>query len=135
MLIIALLISIVSSHSISSKHLVELNHDSYLQHVVNNKTNTLVNGPWFIMFFAPWCGHCKKLLPTWNELADIEVGTKNYMKIAVVDCDDPENNDLCGAFDITGYPRLLFLKGDKYYRYTGERSIEKITQFVYEGEY
>ena len=51
----------------------------------------------------------------------------------MVDCDNQENNDICGAFDITGYPRLLYLKGDKYYRYKGERTIEKLTEFIYEG--
>ena len=101
--------------------------------MVNNQTNTLRNGPWFIMFFAPWCGHCKKLLPTWNELAEVEGGQKKYMRVAVVDCDNQENNDLCGAFDITGYPRLIYLKGDKYYRYRNERTVEKFTEFVYEG--
>lgn len=129
-------IIIASAHEVTSDKLVELNHNSYLQHVVNNETNTLINGPWFIMFFAPWCGHCKKLMPTWNDFAEIE-GSKSipYMKIAIVDCDDKDNNDLCGAFDITGYPRLLFLKGGKHYRFKGERSVEKLTQFVYEGQY
>jgi len=33
----------------------------------------------------PWCGHCKRLAPTWEELAHA-VSDNSLIKIATVDC-------------------------------------------------
>ena len=39
--------------------------------------------PWFIKFFAPWCGHCKRLAPTWTEFYQLH---NDEVNVARVDC-------------------------------------------------
>ena len=51
------------------------------------------------------CGHCKRLAPTWDELAsDASLGAN----IAKVDC--TVEKDICTANGVRGYPTLLFFK-------------------------
>ena len=85
------------------------------------------------MFFAPWCGHCKRLIPVWNQFAEINANSR--LNIGIADCEHPDNNDLCTAFDISAYPKLVFLNDHKFYKYKGERTIEKFEQFVFQGEF
>lgn len=66
-------------------------------------TDALAEGPAFVKFFAPWCGHCKKLAPTWKQLARHMQGK---VTVAEVNCDD--NSALCKAQGIQGYPSLVW---------------------------
>lgn len=41
----------------------------------------------FVASFAPWCGHCKKLAPIWDELAvSLHAREDGEFRVAKVDC-------------------------------------------------
>ena len=70
-----------------------LNVKNFDKKVVDPETNLVRPGnPWFIMFHAPWCGHCKNLAPMWNEFF---VKYKKEVNIAKIDCTEPEALAIC----------------------------------------
>ena len=80
----------------------------------------------FVKFFAPWCGHCKKLAPTWTQLAE---QMRNQLTVAEVNCED--HNALCRAEDVQGYPMLIYYGDDGVKtEYTGGRKSEQLQAFV-----
>ena len=63
---------------------------------------------WFVKFYAPWCGHCKSLAPTWSEFKRLHYDDLN---VAKVDCTSSEGSPLCSMMEVRGYPSLLFFPG------------------------
>ncbi|XP_044758087.1 thioredoxin domain-containing protein 5 [Coccinella septempunctata] len=95
-----------------------------------NFRNTIQTGITFIKFFAPWCGHCKSLAPTWDDLNKKYEPTEN-IKIMKVDCTAQENKGLCNDEKIDGFPTMyLYKDGEKISEYTGSRSLEDLSDFV-----
>lgn len=90
-----------------------------------NFFSTLEQGPAFIKFFAPWCGHCKRLAPTWVQLA---AHLKNKVTVAEVDCD--AHSSLCAAQKIQGYPTLVYFSGGIRSEYTGGRKLDQLKAFA-----
>ena len=74
-----------------------------------------------VIFYAPWCGHCKALAPTWDELAN-SVAEIDDLVIAKFDA---TANEVSGL-SIRGYPTLRFYPKDNKngYEYEGERDLE-----------
>jgi len=101
---------------------VELNADNF-DEVVNSKVNA------FVKFFAPWCGHCKKLEPDYEKFA-VAFDSESDVVIARVDCD--QHRDLCSRFGVTGYPTLKwFAKGSSEpIAYNGDRELSALVSFV-----
>jgi len=60
-----------------------------------------------VKYYAPWCGHCKKLAPIWDELAQ-HYADVNDLVIAKFDA---TTNEVDGI-DIRSYPTLRFYSKD-----------------------
>ena len=108
--------------------------ESFDQLVIDRESNTLIGDtPWFIKFYAPWCGHCKRMGPTWAELHQRNKGKFN---VAKVDCTTPEAKDICSQFEVKGYPTVkLFNKDNKVYNFRRQRSLESFEDYVLKEEF
>ncbi|PKA52749.1 Protein disulfide isomerase-like 2-2 [Apostasia shenzhenica] len=82
-----------------------------------------------VEFYAPWCGHCKKLAPEYEKLGSSFKKTKSVL-IAKVDCDDQKS--LCSKYGVQGYPTIQwFSKGSlEPKKYEGPRTAEGLVEFV-----
>ncbi|KAJ8940157.1 hypothetical protein NQ314_010828 [Rhamnusium bicolor] len=90
--------------------------------VVNNGKDTLIE------FYAPWCGHCKKLAPAYDELAE---KLKNE-DIAIVKM-DATANDVPPTFDVRGFPTLYWAPRDSKdtpIRYEGGREADDFLKYI-----
>jgi len=83
------------------------------------------SGKWLIKFYAPWCGHCKRMAPIWDELGG---KTEGKFKVGKVDC--TQNQGLCQKYNVRGYPTVKFIDGEKVVDYSGARTVEGFKGFV-----
>ena len=79
------------------------------------------------------CGHCKKLVPIWDELAETVEAEHPDVGINVAKVDCTENKGLGGRFNIRGYPTLIYFAGRKMYRYSGAREVSELADFAAGG--
>ena len=97
----------------------------------SNFDSTVSTGVHFVDFFAPWCGHCRQLEPTWEALA-ATFAEDSSISIAKVDA--TAEASLASRMSIGSFPTLLlFADGGKKYKYEGRRSADELEAFARGG--
>ncbi|WVO16400.1 protein disulfide-isomerase domain [Cryptococcus depauperatus] len=107
---------------VSASNVVDLDPANFDQYVGGDR-GALVE------FFAPWCGHCKNLAPTYEHLADAFPSDK--VVIAKTDADGV-GRDLGSRFGVTGFPTLKWFPAGSQepVPYSGARDLETLAAFV-----
>jgi len=80
------------------------------------------------MFYAPWCGHCKRMKPDYQMAAKELKGTA---VLAAMDVNKPENSPVARKYNVTGFPTLLYFEGGQYqFVYPGDNNKAAIKSFI-----
>jgi len=81
-----------------------------------------------VKFYAPWCGHCRKLAPIWTEIGELYLDKLDVV-VAKVNCD--ANEKLCDKHKVNVYPALFMFENEKKLKHTCKRrKKEDIIQFI-----
>jgi len=76
------------------------------------------NDLWLVYFYAPWCGHCKRLAPIFEEVAAApEVKHIRFGKV-----DATIEKALSSHYNVTGFPTIAVMHEGRTWEHKGARS-------------
>ena len=97
---------------------------TYEKEVINNDKDVM------LLFYAPWCGHCKALHPKYEEVAKKLKEKNPKLLLAKIDATENEVENI----NISGVPTVKFYPGNKKNKapidYNGDRSVNDMIKFI-----
>ncbi|XP_029707810.2 protein disulfide-isomerase A6 homolog [Aedes albopictus] len=103
----------------SSDDVVELTANNFDRMVVKS------DEVWVVEFYAPFCGHCRNLVPEYKKAA---TALKGVIKVGGINCE--EEQSLCGQHGVRGYPTIKIFGANKRspVDYNGQRTAKDIAE-------
>ncbi len=90
-----------------------------------NNQNSKTKQSRLVLYYAPWCGHCKNFMPIYEEFSDKAKNEYPTLSVEMINC--VENK--CPQ-EIRGYPTVRYLEGEKQVDFKGPRTIEGLHTFI-----
>lgn len=81
-----------------------------------------------VKFYAPWCGHCKKMAPEYEKAATTLAANDPPVMLAEVDC--TVHQDTCQKHGVSGYPTLKIFRNGEASEYNGGRSANDFVKIM-----
>jgi thiol-disulfide isomerase/thioredoxin len=78
-----------------------------------------------VLFYAPWCPHCKTVMGDW---AKLKKAAPRGVNIAKVNCE--KKPELAEKHDVKGFPTIILFKGGKKVYFEGPRNLENFLEFI-----
>lgn len=105
-----------------------------VQHLTESSFKTVVDSRSktqhaLVEFYAPWCGHCKSLKPTYEKLAQAFQSEEDVIVAAV---DATAHRSLGDKYDVKGFPTIKFFRAgaEEPEDYSGGRSLDDFVEFL-----
>jgi len=97
---------------------------------VNNFEATTTDDIWFIEFYGPKCGYCKRFRPTWESVADWVNENPQDPPIHIAKIDAVDGHTYTYKMKANPWPRLKMIRDGMVYTYPEPREIVEVEDYI-----